>query len=127
MGGTISTVIMCGKGPKNNEGNMLLETEPGFTTLLVATKDANKNNPTHNGDMSKFGVLPQVFNTLMPEEDHSMYDVIEVKEKEKENAPTHFCVQLPMSHLIDENGMIEQAYSKVKTATHASDVLESIK
>ena len=25
-----------------------------------------------------------------------------------------------------ENGMIEQAYSKVKTATHASDVLESI-
>ena len=32
-----------------------------------------------------------------------------------------------VSYLIDENGMIEQAYSKVKTATHASDVLESIK
>ena len=32
-----------------------------------------------------------------------------------------------ISYLIDENGMIEQAYSKVKTATHASDVLESIK
>ena len=34
---------------------------------------------------------------------------------------------LRISYLIDENGMIEQAYSKVKTATHASDVLESIK
>ena len=32
-----------------------------------------------------------------------------------------------ISYLIDENGMIEQAYSKVKTATHACDVLESIK
>ena len=32
-----------------------------------------------------------------------------------------------ISYLIDENGMIEQAYSKVKTATHASHVLESIK
>ena len=34
---------------------------------------------------------------------------------------------LRISYLIDENGMIEQAYSKVKTTTHASDVLESIK
>ena len=34
---------------------------------------------------------------------------------------------LRISYLIDENGMIEQSYSKVKTATHASDVLESIK
>ena len=34
---------------------------------------------------------------------------------------------LRISYLIDENGNIEQAYSKVKTATHASDVLESIK
>ena len=34
---------------------------------------------------------------------------------------------LRISYLIDENGMIEQAYSKVKTATHAYDVLESIK
>ena len=34
---------------------------------------------------------------------------------------------LRISYLIDENGMIEQAYSKVKTATHACDVLESIK
>ena len=34
---------------------------------------------------------------------------------------------LRISYLIDENGMIEQAYSKVKTATHAPDVLESIK
>ncbi len=34
---------------------------------------------------------------------------------------------LRISYLIDENGMIEQTYSKVKTATHASDVLESIK
>jgi len=34
---------------------------------------------------------------------------------------------LRISYLIDENGMIEKAYSKVKTATHASDVLESIK
>ena len=34
---------------------------------------------------------------------------------------------LRISYLIDENGMIKQAYSKVKTATHASDVLESIK
>ena len=34
---------------------------------------------------------------------------------------------LRISYLIDENGMIEQAYSKVKTATHASDVLKSIK
>ena len=33
---------------------------------------------------------------------------------------------LRISYLIDENGMIEQAYSKVKTTTHASDVLESI-
>ena len=33
---------------------------------------------------------------------------------------------LRISYLIDENGMSEQAYSKVKTATHASDVLESI-
>ena len=28
---------------------------------------------------------------------------------------------------IDENGNIEQAYSKVKTLTHATDVLESLK
>ena len=34
---------------------------------------------------------------------------------------------LRISYLINENGMIEQTYSKVKTATHASDVLESIK
>ena len=34
---------------------------------------------------------------------------------------------LRISYLIDEYGNIEQAYSKVKTATHASDVLESIK
>ena len=34
---------------------------------------------------------------------------------------------LRISYLIDKNGMIEQAYSKVKTATPASDVLESIK
>ena len=34
---------------------------------------------------------------------------------------------LRISYLIDKNGMIEQAYSKVKTTTHASDVLESIK
>ena len=34
---------------------------------------------------------------------------------------------LRISYLIDEDGNIEQAYSKVKTATHASDVLESIK
>ena len=34
---------------------------------------------------------------------------------------------LRISYLIDENGIIEQVYSKVKTATHASDVLESIK
>ena len=34
---------------------------------------------------------------------------------------------LRISYLIDENGMIEKAYSKVKTATHACDVLESIK
>ncbi len=34
---------------------------------------------------------------------------------------------LRISYLIDENGMIEQSYSKVKTTTHASDVLESIK
>ena len=34
---------------------------------------------------------------------------------------------LRISYLIDENGMIEQTYSKVKTATHAPDVLESIK
>ena len=33
---------------------------------------------------------------------------------------------LRISYLIDENRNIEQAYSKVKTATHASDVLESI-
>ena len=95
-GESISTVIMGGKGPKNNEGNMLLETEPGFTTLLVATGDANGDNPIHNTDMSNFGVFPQVFNTLMPQEDPSMYDVIEVKEGDRR----HFCVQLPMSHLI---------------------------
>ena len=34
---------------------------------------------------------------------------------------------LRISYIIDENGMIELAYSKVKNATHASDVLESIK
>ena len=34
---------------------------------------------------------------------------------------------LRISYLVDENGIIEQAYGKVKTATHASDVLESIK
>ncbi len=34
---------------------------------------------------------------------------------------------LRISYLIDEDGNIEQAYSKVKTTTHASDVLESIK
>ena len=34
---------------------------------------------------------------------------------------------LRISYLIDKNGMIEQSYSKVKTATHAPDVLESIK
>tara|TARA_Y100000768_G_scaffold76243_1_gene53950 strand:- start:213 stop:515 length:303 start_codon:yes stop_codon:yes gene_type:complete len=34
---------------------------------------------------------------------------------------------LRISYLIDEDGNIEQAYSKVKTATHASDVLETIK
>ena len=34
---------------------------------------------------------------------------------------------LRISYLIDENGNIEQAYSKVKTLTHATDVLESIK
>jgi len=34
---------------------------------------------------------------------------------------------LRISYLIDENGNIEQSYSKVKTATHASDVLETIK
>ena len=34
---------------------------------------------------------------------------------------------LRISYLIDEDGIIEQAYSKVKTTTHASDVLESIK
>lgn len=34
---------------------------------------------------------------------------------------------LRISYLIDENGNIEQAYSKVKTLTHATDVLESLK
>lgn len=34
---------------------------------------------------------------------------------------------LRISYLIDEEGNIEQAYSKVKTATHASDVLKSLK
>ena len=34
---------------------------------------------------------------------------------------------LRISYLIDEEGNIEQSYSKVKTATHASDVLESLK
>ena len=34
---------------------------------------------------------------------------------------------LRISYLVDEDGIIEQAYGKVKTATHASDVLESIK
>ena len=34
---------------------------------------------------------------------------------------------LRISYLVDEVGKIEQAYGKVKTATHASDVLESIK
>ena len=34
---------------------------------------------------------------------------------------------LRISYLVNENGIIEQAYGKVKTATHASDVLESIK
>ena len=34
---------------------------------------------------------------------------------------------LRISDLGDEDGIIEQAYGKVKTATHASDVLESIK
>ena len=34
---------------------------------------------------------------------------------------------LRISYLIDEEGDIEQSYSKVKTATHASDVLESLK
>ena len=33
---------------------------------------------------------------------------------------------LRISYLIDENGNIEQAYSKVKTLTHATDVLESV-
>ena len=33
---------------------------------------------------------------------------------------------LRISYLIDEKGNIEKAFNKVKTATHATDVLESL-
>ena len=31
-----------------------------------------------------------------------------------------------ISYLVDANGIIEKVYSKVKTATHAMDVIESL-
>ena len=38
-----------------------------------------------------------------------------------------FYPEYAIAEFCDENGNIEQAYSKVKTLTHATDVLESLK